>query len=271
MIVPGDVPHEMATFRRNDEHRSERLLRQHGAAPLPTGATADPAALFVAAVRELVREAPAPTGALVSLLNDGFAPGATGTALRTVTGSADGHRRPRAGWLVAGAAAAMALLSVGTVAHAGVLPDAVQEPLSEVLEAVTPFDFPTGTPVAPGPAPAPQPPRTEPPVSVPPVAQLPEVPTPLPPARPNPVPVPVPVPVVPVPAERRPQPPGPAVDPPAAPRQAPERPAPPADTPPRPAPAQDSADRSGSTRAQAGRPADHVSQLEAPARPDPGR
>ncbi|MBW3639969.1 MAG: hypothetical protein KY451_09000 [Actinobacteria bacterium] len=200
----------MTSSRDMDDARAERILLRRGA-----GASVDhdPASAFVAAIADLGKQTPAPTGALAALLADGFEP-ETGTA------TAPADRLPgRRGWLAdlplrvkVLAGAGVALVSLATAATAGVLPDPLQERVEGVLEAVTPFEFPSVTdpatptrtpdegdttpdteaPVLPDPGPPPAPAGPPAPADPPAPAEQ-----PAPPAVPAPVPVPVPGPLTP--------------------------------------------------------------------------
>ncbi len=133
-----------------DDDRAERLLSRRGR----TSAGAhDPAGAFVAAVADLGCAEPVPTGALAALLADGFVPAAG--RVSTPVEQSPGRRS----WLAdlplrarVLAASGVALIGLATAATAGVLPGPVQEGVGGVLEAVTPFDFPSpGDPAAPVP------------------------------------------------------------------------------------------------------------------------
>ena len=236
MTSPGDAPDEMTSSPRMDDDRAERLLSRRGR----TSTTAhDPVGAFVAAIADLGRADPVPTGALAALLADGFEP-ATGRAPAPVEQSS-GSRS----WLTdlplrvrVLAASGVALAGLATAATAGVLPDPVQERVGGVLEAVTPFDVPSaGEPTPPAPQDGPTGPGTggipvlpEAPDPPAPDLQVPEPAQPPPPAPPAPVLVPAPV-TPPAPAEDqastapgRPAAPGASTVPPQA-------PGPPADAP----------------------------------------
>lgn len=203
MTLPGDAPDEMTSSQDMDDARAERILLRRGA-----GASADhdPASAFVAAIADLGKQTPAPTGALAALLADGFEP-ETGTA------TAPADRPPgRRGWLVdlplrvrVLAGAGVALVSLATAATAGVLPDPLQERVEGVLEAVTPFEFPSVTePTTPTPTKTPdgsdKTPDTEAPVLPDPGPPPPPPPAPAGPPAPAEQPAPPAVPaVVPVP------------------------------------------------------------------------
>lgn len=131
----------MTTAGEIDDARAERLLRTRGHGAHLQG---DAAGLFVAAVADLGQAAPAPTGALAALLTDGFVPGntaaaapAAGVPLRRHTDRRS--RRP----LLARVLAGVAVVGFATAASAGVLPDTVQDKLGGLLEATTPFEFPS--------------------------------------------------------------------------------------------------------------------------------
>lgn len=215
MTLPGDAPDEMTSSQDMDDARAERILLRRGA-----GARVDhdPASAFVAAIADLGKLTPAPTGALAALLADGFEP-ESGTA------TAPADRPPgRRGWLVdlplrvrVLAGAGVALVSLATAATAGVLPDPLQERVEGVLEAVTPFEFPSVTepatpPTTRTPDESDKTPDTEAPVlpdpGPPPAPAGPPAPAdpPAPPAVPAPVPVPVPSPLT--PADTASPPPG---------------------------------------------------------------
>lgn len=151
MTEPGDAPHEMTYAEEIDDARAERLLRTRGHGAHLQG---DAAGLFVAAVADLGQVAPAPTGALAALLADGFVLGDTpaaapapGSPLRRQTDRRS--RRPLLVRVLAGAA----VIGFATAASAGVLPDTVQDKLGGLLEATTPFEFPSSGDPASVPAP----------------------------------------------------------------------------------------------------------------------
>lgn len=124
-----------------DDARAERLLRTRGHGAHLQG---DAAGLFVAAVADLGQAAPAPTGALAALLTDGFVPGNTAPAAPAPGGPLrrQTDRRARLPLLVR-VLAGVAVVGFATAASAGVLPDALQDKVGGLLEATTPFEFPS--------------------------------------------------------------------------------------------------------------------------------
>jgi hypothetical protein len=163
---PDDAPDEMNSDPLIDDAYVERLLRRRG-----LGADGDPAGSFVAAVADLGRSAPAPTGALAVLLTEGFDPAAVTDPLTAAAAEPPAARRTGrwAGLSLAArlsVVAGVALGGLATAASAGVLPAEVQDRIGGLLEATTPFEFPPATTPAPS-APAVTPPgsppaRTEP-------------------------------------------------------------------------------------------------------------
>ncbi|MGI8537116.1 MAG: hypothetical protein ACR2K2_11595 [Mycobacteriales bacterium] len=142
----------MTSSANFDDAYVERLLRRRG---LSADGHQDPAGSFVAAVADLGRSAPAPTGALAVLLAEGFDPA---TLESPAAASPDRHAsrwrtRRWAGLSLAAklsAVAGVALGGLATAASAGVLPDQLQDRIGGLLEVTTPFEFPS----APTPAPA---------------------------------------------------------------------------------------------------------------------
>lgn len=153
MSRPDDAPHEMTSSANFDDAYVERLLRRRG---LSADGGEDPVGSFVAAVADLSRSAPDPTGALAVLLAEGFDP----APLESPAAAASPDRRaPR--WRTSrwarlslaarlSAVAGVALGGLATAASAGVLPDQLQDRVGGLLEVTTPFEFPS----APTPAPA---------------------------------------------------------------------------------------------------------------------
>lgn len=151
----------MTSFRRIDDADAERLLRGR---PVDGRPGLDAVGAFVAAVADLGREAPVPTGALATLLAEGFDPHAAPVATAepaagTLRRLPAALRRPAA--RVAGlslavkvlAGTGVALAGVTTAAGTGVLPDRLQDGVGGALEVVTPFEFPASGGTAPDDAP----------------------------------------------------------------------------------------------------------------------
>jgi hypothetical protein len=157
----------MTTDPLIDDAYVERLLRRRG---LGADGGRDPAGSFVAAVADLGRSAPAPTGALAVLLTEGFDPAAVADPRAAAPEPPAARRTSRwAGLSLAARLSVVAGVALGgltTAASAGVLPAEVQNRIGGLLEATTPFEFPPATTPAPS-APAVTPPgsppaRTEP-------------------------------------------------------------------------------------------------------------
>lgn len=146
MNRPDDAPDEMTSDPLIDDAYVERLLRRRGRG---ADGDRDPAGSFVAAVADLGRSAPAPTGALAVLLAEGFDP-ATVTNPRAAAAEPPAVRRTGrwAGLSLAArlsVVAGVALGGLATAASAGVLPAEVQDRIGGLLEATTPFEFPPAT------------------------------------------------------------------------------------------------------------------------------
>lgn len=165
MSASNDAPDEMTSDPLIDDAYVERLLRRRG---LGADGDRDPAGSFVAAIADLGRSTPAPTGALAVLLAEGFDPAlepSAAASLEEPSRSALRARpRRRAGFrlgvrILAGTG--IAVVGLATAASAGVLPAPVQERVSGVLEATTPFTFPSVRTSAPN-APAVTPPGSSP-------------------------------------------------------------------------------------------------------------
>jgi hypothetical protein len=178
----GDAFHEMTSrprFPRAPRRRRAGWLSDADVAALLRGSAHSDRpdlvglAAFTSEVRALAEQSPAPSPALAALLSQGFGPAAASTeaaAPVSVTPS-----RPAARGLLVRLAGASLLvkLAAGTgvavaataaAASSGVLPEAVQDRVTSVLDAVTPDDSsdPPAVPVVPADSP-PTAPRSTPP------------------------------------------------------------------------------------------------------------
>ena len=159
-----DAPYEMDTHPRRRRSRAlddadvVGLLR--GVAPADRPHLAGAAAL-AAALRDLPAEAPEPRGALAALLRDGFDPATVTPAAHVPPSRSTASRVRRTAVRLAGVSlAAKALLGTGVAfagvaaaATGGVLPDAVGDRVTRIVELVTPGQGEDRTPELPPVAP----------------------------------------------------------------------------------------------------------------------
>jgi hypothetical protein len=139
LTPPDDYVGEMIARHQIDDATAEALL-----AGSAVSGDLRPLAEVVHACRRMARQPVRPSATLARRIAAGAFPRPAGRYRAPAAGS--GHRRrrtlTRTAWIAVTGGVVAAVAGVGTAGFAGVLPDQAQERFEDVVETVTPYEFP---------------------------------------------------------------------------------------------------------------------------------